>query len=451
MSAAAEGKGITEQGSRSPEWVGPVVFLVIGIPALIAFVIVIILVIRRASLNKNGRWIGSSPPQLERCTPGQDNLRNVKYHENNQYNMVSLNRPLSPKVVDAIISFPQVPQDKIEYVKQLGQGFYGVVFKGKAEMLLEGEKETYVAVKTLKEDDTNEGVEAFVNEAKLMFSFDHPNIVKILGVSMTKTPYYLIFEFMDKGDLTQFLRDNASSLQRRFLNPMDRPRSRTESTLSDDPASLNVEQLTDICKQIASGMQYLSDSKYVHRDLACRNCLVKSVEDGVTASKVIVKIGDFGLSHNLYSKDYYRVRGQAVLPIRWMSPEAIIYGKFSTAGDVWSYGVVMWEIFTFGLQPYYGTSNEEVMEKVRHGKLLQKPTDNCPNKIYSIMTDCWQKEDQNRPSFTEILGYLNECRASISSDEDMQSLTSCDYDYEDSDAFELNSDIENDQVMVEVN
>lgn len=446
-------RGITPQGGQTPGWAGPVIFVFVGIPTLVVFlvaVIVAIVMIKRKFLNKRGHLIGTSPPQLERCTPGQDNLKNVKYHENNQYNTVSLARPFSPKVSEAIRSFPQIAQDKIEYVKQLGQGFFGVVFKGKAEMLLEGEKETYVAVKTLKEDDSNEGVEAFVNEAKLMFSFDHPNIVKILGVSMTKTPYYLIFEFMDKGDLTQFLRDSASSLQRRFMNPMDRPRSRTESTLSDDPASLNLEQLMDICKQIASGMEYLSVSNYVHRDLACRNCLVKSAEEGVTASKVIVKIGDFGLSHNLYSKDYYRVRGQAVLPIRWMSPEAIIYGKFSTAGDVWSYGVVMWEIFTFGLQPYYGTSNEEVMEKVRHGKLLPKPVD-CPNKIYSIMTDCWEKEDMHRPSFTEILGYLNVCRPSTSS-VDVQSMTSSDYEYEDSDAFELNSDIENDQpVRVEVN
>ena len=394
--------------------------------------------------KKRSVTIGNSPLQLQMIPSSNDNVKNMKFRENNQYNMVRLEQPLPPKVAEAIMSFRQIPQEGIEYVKQIGQGFFGMVFKGRMKPTYEGEEETLVAVKTLKED-SNDGIEAYVNEAKLMFSFDHENIVKILGVSMTKPPYYLVFEYMDKGDLAKFLRENASSIQRRYMNPPDRPRSRTESTLSDDPASLNPEQLTDICKQIASGMEYLSSMNYVHRDLACRNCLVKSVseQDSSTPSQVIVKIGDFGLSHNLYSKDYYRVKGQAVLPIRWMSPEAIIYGKFSTAGDVWSFGVVMWEIFTFGMQPYYGTSNEEVMERVRHGKVLSKPTD-CSSRLYTIMTECWQKSDQARPTFTEILMFLEGCRGSISS-EDAQSI----YSDISSDAFlEENSDPETECVGV---
>lgn len=425
---------------------GPTILVIGGLIVIVTVVVILVALMYKCIVRKSQKQLAQGHPQLKRTT--QDiSLRNVQYKENNQYGVVSLDS-LPPKVAEMVSNFPQIPQEKIEYVKQLGQGFFGIVFKGKAEKILDSEKETYVAVKTLKEDSTD-GIEAFVNEAKLMFSFNHPNIVKILGVSMTREPYYLIFEYMDKGDLTQFLRDSASSLQRQFMNPLDRLRSRTESTLSDDPASLNLEQLTDMCKQIACGMEHLSSLKFVHRDLACRNCLVKSAEDGTTASKVIVKIGDFGLGHNLYSKDYYRIRGQAVLPIRWMSPEAIIYGKFSTAGDVWSYGVVMWEIFSFGLQPYYGTSNEEVIERVRHGKILHKPTD-TPNKIYSIMMGCWDKDDQNRPSFSDILACLNACHSSISSNEDGHSITSSDYDYEDSDAFELNSDVENDQVPIAV-
>ncbi len=378
----------------------------------------------------------ASSPQLQ--VIGNDSVKNVKFRDNNQYPRIQL---LSPKVATAIASFKQVPKSNIEYVKQLGQGFFGMVFKGKLKSMDPQEPDIHVAVKTLKED-SNDGIEAFVNEAKLMFGFDHDNIVKILAVSMTQSPYYLVFEYMDKGDLAKFLRENASSLQRRYMNPLDRPRSRTESTLSDDPASLNQEQLTDICKQIVQGMEYLSVMNYVHRDLACRNCLVSSISEGDecsgTPSRVLVKIGDFGLSHNLYSKDYYRVRGQAVLPIRWMSPEAIIYGKFSTAGDVWSFGVVMWEVFTLGMQPYYGTSNEEVMERVRHGKVLQKPSD-CSGRIYALMNECWTQDDQSRPSFTELRQCLEECRVSTSSEYDAQSM----YSDISSDAFlEENSDPE---------
>ncbi len=409
--------------------------VVLGICVVIAICVTVSGVVGFV-VYKHKKQTTASSPQLH--VIGNDSVKNVKFRDNNQYPRIQL---LPPKVATAIASFKQVPKANIEYVKQLGQGFFGMVFKGKLRgMEGSSEPDTHVAVKTLKED-TNDGIEAFVNEAKLMFGFDHENIVKILAVSMTQAPYYLVFEYMDKGDLAKFLRENASSLQRRYMNPLDRPRSRTESTLSDDPASLNQEQLTDICKQIVQGMEYLSVMNYVHRDLACRNCLVSSLPDddcSATPSRVLVKIGDFGLSHNLYSKDYYRVRGQAVLPIRWMSPEAIIYGKFSTAGDVWSFGVVMWEVFTLGMQPYYGTSNEEVMERVRHGKVLQKPSD-CSGRIYAIMNECWAQDDQSRPTFKELSQCLEECRVSTSSEYDAQSV----YSDISSDAFlEENSDPE---------
>lgn len=424
------------------EYNGPVIGAVIMVPIAIiligGIVIILVMVVRRYQKRAP---IGLSPMQLRRS----DHFPDIKYQENGKYNVITIAEPLPAKVAEAITSFKQVPKENIEYVKQLGQGFFGMVFKGKMKPQFDKQsEECFVAVKTLKED-SNAGIEAFVNEAKLMFGFNHQNIVKILGVSMTQTPYYLIFEYMDKGDLAKFLRENASSLQRRCMDPANRPRSRTESTLSDDPAMLNTEQLADICKQIAEGMNYLSKLNYVHRDLACRNCLVQSLPEDMThtASRVLVKIGDFGLSHNLYSKDYYRVRGQAVLPIRWMSPEAIIYGKFSTAGDVWSFGVVMWEVFTFGLQPYYGQSNEEVMDNVRKGKLLSKPSD-CSPRLYTIMTECWQRDDHTRPSFAEILGYLDACRLSTSSEEDSVSM----YSGYSTDAFlEENSDPETEAVM----
>ena len=348
--------------------------------------------------------------------------------------------PLPNKMAMTIKKFHdldrQMEKSNIRYIRQIGQGNFGVVFQGKVPNLLEDEEETVVAVKTLK-DDCQEALEDFAREAKIMLQFDHPNIIKLYGVCTDELPYYLIFEYMDLGDLAKFLRQNASSEQRRLLSTSSQHRSRTDSTVSDDPASLSPDQLTDICKQIAKGMEYLANQNHVHRDLACRNCLVKTcLETGLTDSGYIIKIGDFGMSHGLYQRNYYRVQGQAVLPVRWMSPEAVVYGKFSTAGDVWSFGVVMWEIFSFAMQPYYGVSNEEVTKLIRTGKHLERPID-CPRDTYEIMKQCWNAEPCERPSFTDLYDTLNATRLSVSSDDgSLSSDTLSQSDSElDSDAF----------------
>ncbi len=344
---------------------------------------------------------------------------------------------INPQLASIVEKFPHYDRSQIQYMKQLGQGNFGVVFQGRATGIVEEGKEMMVAVKTLKSESSSEALSNFVHEAKLMFSFDHPNIVKIYGVCMSEMPYYMIFEFMDKGDLTQFLRGSASSAQRRLMNPFGL-RSRTESTLSDDPASLSDLQLVDICKQIASGMVYLAEKNHVHRDLACRNCLVQSDETG---SGLTIKISDFGMSHNLYTREYYRVNGQAVLPVRWMSPEAVIYGKFSTAGDVWSFGVVMWEVFTYAMQPYFGISNEAVTDHIRRGKKLHQPP-MCPPQVYTIMKYCWSMEPSERPSFADVHKMLRDIRlsesSSIDSSTDDDQVSHCS-DISSDAAFEENS------------
>ena len=331
-----------------------------------------------------------------------------KYCCNPDYTMQVSSVPSAPSTVVIPDSFLHIDKEKITYVSQLGQGNFGVVFKGKAIGVVDGKEEVEVAVKTLKEEAAAEMVSSFVEEAKLMFSFDHPNILSIYGVCMDNFPYQMVFEYMDEGDLTQFLRSHASSTQRRILFPFSY-HSRTESNFSNDPPSLSKTQLLYISEQIASGMAYLSAKHHVHRDLACRNCLIKK--------DLTVKIGDFGMSRNLYSRDYYRINGQAILPVRWMSPEALIYGKFSVEGDVWSFGVVMWEIFSFALQPYYGISNEEVTEYIRKGQTLRRP-DYCPMDIFKVMHECWNMEPTERPTFDELHKLLNELheRASVSDD-----------------------------------
>jgi receptor tyrosine kinase-like orphan receptor 1 len=181
----------------------------------------------------------------------------------------------------------------------------------------------------------------------------------------------MLFEFMSEGDLHEFLIANSPS----------------------EGKSLTQNQFLHIAIQIAQGMEYLSDNHYVHRDLAARNCLV--------SKDLVVKISDFGLSRDMYSCDYYRVQSKSLLPVRWMPPESILYGKFTTESDVWSYGVVLWEIYSYGLQPYYGYNNQEVINMIRSRKLLPCP-DACPSYCYSLMVECWAELSIRRPSFGEI-------------------------------------------------
>ena len=146
-------------------------------------------------------------------------------------------------------------------------------------------------------------------------------------------------------------------------------------------------------------MEYLSSHHYVHRDLAARNTLV--------GESLTVKISDFGLSRDIYSADYYRVQSKSLLPVRWMPPESILYGKFTTESDVWAFGVVLWEIYSFGLQPYYGYSNSEVIEMIRSRQLLPCPED-CPSRMYAFMVECWHEIPTRRPHFNEIHARLNQ-------------------------------------------
>ena len=236
-------------------------------------------------------------------------------------------------------------------------------------------------------DEANENIQLdFEREACLIAEFDHPNIVTLLGVCAIGKPMCLLFEYMGKGDLNEFLR-SCSSSNYQSLGAT----SFIDSSLSR--YQLSILDLVKIGSQIASGMIYLSEKKFVHRDLATRNCLVND--------ELIVKIADFGLSRRVNANNYYKGNEDDAIPIRWMPLESILYNKFTTQSDVWAFGVVLWEIFSFALQPYYGMTHEEVVDFIKNGNILSSPPE-TPSSIYQLMKLCWSKKPSNRPAFQSI-------------------------------------------------
>uniref|UniRef100_A0A8C3BPL6 Tyrosine-protein kinase receptor n=1 Tax=Cairina moschata TaxID=8855 RepID=A0A8C3BPL6_CAIMO len=269
---------------------------------------------------------------------------------------------------------PAFPRDKLNLHKLLGSGAFGEVYEGTAvDILADGSGETKVAVKVIA----------------ALHKFDHPHILKLLGVCLLNEPQYLILELMEGGDLLSYLRGAR--------------KQKLQSSL------LTVTDLLDICLDICKGCVYLEKTHFIHRDLAARNCLVS--EKGYESCSRVVKIGDFGLARDIYKNDYYRKRGEGLLPVRWMAPESLIDGVFTNRSDVWSFGVLMWEILTLGQQPYPGLSNMEVLHHVRSGGRLESPS-NCPDDLCDLITRCWAQEPQNRPTFFYIQDKLQEIRHS---------------------------------------
>ncbi|XP_053919711.1 proto-oncogene tyrosine-protein kinase ROS isoform X1 [Cuculus canorus] len=287
-----------------------------------------------------------------------------------------------------IESLPAFPRDKLNLHKLLGSGAFGEVYEGTAvDILADGSGETKVAVKTLKKGATDHEKSEFLKEAHLMSKFNHPHILKLLGVCLLNEPQYLILELMEGGDLLSYLR---GARKQKLQSPL-----------------LTVADLLDICLDICKGCVYLEKMHFIHRDLAARNCLVSEKE--YESSTRVVKIGDFGLARDVYKNDYYRKKGEGLLPIRWMAPESLIDGVFTNRSDVWAFGVLVWEILTLGEQPYPGFSNTEVLHHVRSGGRLESPN-NCSDDLCDLMTRCWAPEPHNRPTFSYIHDKLQEIR-----------------------------------------
>ena len=300
-----------------------------------------------------------------------------------------------------------ISRDNIELHEVIGEGHFGTVHKATIKDLESGAMPRVVAAKTLKLGTSGEGVKEFLQEARFMSHLDHPNIVRLYAISMNQEPFVLIFEHMEGGDLKEFVQRRAGSMERRLIFP-DMYLNRNDSTSSADPPGLSASDLINICYQIACGMEHIAGRGQVHRDLAARNCLV--------GQNMVVKIGDFGLSRSLYSNPYIRERSGADLPVRWIAPESLLTGEFRLYSDVWSFGVLMWEVFTFGHLPYYGRGNEEIVNLVCSGNTLDCPQ-NCSGSVYAIMKSCWQLDPEQRPTFPQLVATLQDYEAQYHEEE----------------------------------
>ncbi|KAK7868921.1 hypothetical protein R5R35_014230 [Gryllus longicercus] len=282
---------------------------------------------------------------------------------------------------------PHIRRDQITLTKFLGSGAFGEVFEGIARNLAGmGDTETRVAIKTLRKGATEQEKAEFLKEAQLMSNFKHEHILQLLGVCLDNDPNFIIMELMESGDLLSYLRS-----------------SRPQIYMS---SGLTLLDLVTMCVDVAKGCRYLEEMHFVHRDLACRNCLVSSGDPRTR----VVKIGDFGLARDIYKNDYYRKEGEGLLPVRWMAPESLVDGVFTCQSDVWAFGVLIWEILTLGQQPYPARTNLEVLHYVRNGGRLSRPN-NCPDQLHHLMLKTWSYNPENRPTFKYCLETLEDLKS----------------------------------------
>uniref|UniRef100_T1DJF8 Protein-tyrosine kinase 2-beta n=1 Tax=Crotalus horridus TaxID=35024 RepID=T1DJF8_CROHD len=262
-----------------------------------------------------------------------------------------------------------ISREDVSLGRILGEGFFGEVYEG--VFTNESGERVSVAVKTCKKDCTAENKEKFMSEAMLMKKMDHPHIVKLIGIT-EEEPTWIVMELYPYGELGHYLEQNK--------------------------ASLKVQTLILYTLQICKAMAYLEAINCVHRDIAVRNVLVASPE--------CVKLGDFGLSRYIEDDEYYKA-SVTRLPIKWMAPESINFRRFTSASDVWMFAVCMWEILSYGKQPFFWLENKDVIGVLEKGDRLPKP-DACPPILYALMTRCWDYDPNDRPKFKELVCSLSD-------------------------------------------
>ena len=275
-----------------------------------------------------------------------------------------------------------ISADRISIYKEIGEGEFGIVQQG---VLTDPNHVTHqVAVKCLSKERMQNNTDEFMKEFHIMQSMDHPNIVRLFGAVLESTEIMLITELAPLRSLLECLKEPAMK------------------------STLTVTCLAEFAHQIASGMEYLEHKRLIHRDLAARNILV--------FSKHLVKVSDFGLSRALgVGKDYYQTNFSVnlKLPIAWCAPECITFLKFTSASDVWAFGVTLWEMFSYGFQPWAAHTGQQILEAIDQPNCqrLEQPL-HCPIAHYLIMEQCWRHELNDRPTFGQLIKTLRDATPS---------------------------------------
>ncbi|KAM7230888.1 hypothetical protein CapIbe_018378 [Capra ibex] len=284
-------------------------------------------------------------------------------------------QPLTKK--SGIVLNRAVPKDKwalshedLVLGEQIGRGNFGEVFSGRLRA-----DNTLVAVKSCRETLPPDLKAKFLQEARILKQYSHPNIVRLIGVCTQKQPIYIVMELVQGGDFLTFLRTEG--------------------------ARLRVKTLLQMVGDAAAGMEYLESKCCIHRDLAARNCLV--------TEKNVLKISDFGMSREEADGIYAASGGLRQVPVKWTAPEALNYGRYSSESDVWSFGILLWETFSLGASPYPNLSNQQTREFVENGGRLPCP-ELCPDAVFRLMEQCWAYEPGQRPTFSVIYQELQSIR-----------------------------------------
>merc|ERR1712109_205423 len=271
---------------------------------------------------------------------------------------IQIEKPVTSGLSHATRDQWEIDRSSLKFVRKLGHGQFGEVWEGLWN------NTTPVAIKSLKQGTMDPG--DFLAEAQIMKKLRHPKLIQLYAVCTLEEPIYIITELMKNGSLLEYLQGKGRTMK--------------------------LTQLIDMSAQVAAGMAYLESQNYIHRDLAARNVLV--------GENNIVKIADFGLAR-LIKEDEYEARVGARFPIKWTAPEAANYSKFSIKSDVWSFGILLTELVTYGRIPYPGMTNAEVLHQVEHGYRMQCPQ-GCPPALYDIMLECWHKDAMKRPTFETL-------------------------------------------------
>ncbi|XP_045253368.1 tyrosine-protein kinase Fes/Fps isoform X2 [Macaca fascicularis] len=289
--------------------------------------------------------------------------------------LLSTQQPLTKK--SGVVLHRAVPKDKwvlnhedLVLGEQIGRGNFGEVFSGRLRA-----DNTLVAVKSCRETLPPDIKAKFLQEARILKQYSHPNIVRLIGVCTQKQPIYIVMELVQGGDFLTFLRTEG--------------------------ARLRVKTLLQMVGDAAAGMEYLESKCCIHRDLAARNCLV--------TEKNVLKISDFGMSREEADGVYAASGGLRQVPVKWTAPEALNYGRYSSESDVWSFGILLWETFSLGASPYPNLSNQQTREFVEKGGRLPCP-ELCPDAVFRLMEQCWAYEPGQRPSFSTIYQELQSIR-----------------------------------------